>query len=183
MFVDPYLANVTIFAGNFAPRSWAFCNGQLLSIAENTALFALIGTTYGGDGQTTFALPDLRGRMAIHIGQGSGLSNIILGQQAGTESVTMLSTQLPIHTHPFVSLTGAPAASATAGTLSDPTNNVPAVLSGINIYNTSGTGKMAPTVNTPNTPITGGSQPITLGPPTLGMNYIIAIEGIFPSRN
>jgi microcystin-dependent protein len=183
MFTTPYLANVTIFAGNFAPRGWAFCNGQLLDIAQNDALFALIGTIYGGDGINTFALPDLQSRMAIHTGQGVGLSNHWLGEQGGAESVTMLSTQMPSHTHQFVSLTGAPGASGNAGIPGDPTNNVPALLSGINAYNTSGTGKMAPTTNTPNTPIAGGSQPISLGPPTLAMNYIIALEGIFPSRN
>ena len=183
MFTEPYLANVTIFAGNFAPRSWAFCNGQLLSIADHSALFALIGTIYGGDGQTTFALPDLRGRMAVHAGQGPGLSNIVLGQTGGNETITILSSQIPVHTHGLVNLTGAPAASATAGTASDPTNHVPAAISGLNSYNTSGTGKMAPTTNTPNTVVTGGSQPLPLGPPRLAMNYIIALEGIFPSRN
>ncbi len=100
MFTEPYLANVTIFAGNFAPRGWAFCRGQLLSIAENSALFALIGTTYGGDGQVTFALPNLQSRVAIHAGQGPGLSTYIIGQMSGTESVTPTSNQLggiPIH--------------------------------------------------------------------------------------
>ena len=92
MFVDPYLATVTIFAGNFAPRGWQFCNGQLLAISQNDALFALIGTTYGGDGQTTFALPDLRSRFAIHAGQGAGLQNYQVGQMGGQENVTMLAT-------------------------------------------------------------------------------------------
>lgn len=183
MFVEPYLANVTIFAGNFAPRGWAFCNGQLLAISQNDALFALIGTTYGGDGITTFALPDMRSRIAIHTGQGSGMSNHLLGEKAGAETLTMLATQMPQHTHPFVNLTGAPAVSASAGSASNPTNNFPAQLSGINTYNTSGTGKMAPSNNTTSTPIAGSSQSLTLGPPTLCMNYIIALEGIFPSRN
>jgi microcystin-dependent protein len=151
MFIDPYMANVTIFAGNFAPRSWMLCNGQLLAISQYDALFALLGTTYGGDGQTTFALPDLRSRMAVHNGQGSGLSSIQLGQTGGTESVTMTPATLPGHTHAFVSLTGAPAASTAAGSPADPTNNVPAVTTGINSYNTSGTGKLAPTTNAPNT--------------------------------
>jgi microcystin-dependent protein len=183
MFVNPYLATVTIFAGNFAPLGWMFCNGQLLSISANTALFSLIGTTYGGDGQTTFGLPDLRSRIAIHTGQGAGLANYTLGEVGGHESVTMLSTQLPIHSHPFVSLTGAPGASSSAGSPGDPTSNVPAVISGINSYNTSGTGRMAPTTSTPNTVSSGGNQPFSNLPPTLAMNYIIAVEGIFPSRN
>src|SRR3954469_16478812 len=103
MFTDPYIAQLTIFAGNFAPRAWASCNGQLMSISQNTALFSLIGTIYGGNGQTTFGLPDLRGRAAIHFGQGPGLTNIDIGEVGGTESVTLLTQHLPIHNHPFVS--------------------------------------------------------------------------------
>src|ERR1044072_1975604 len=105
MFVEPYLGNVTVFAGNFAPRAWMFCQGQLLAIAENDALFALIGTTYGGDGQVTFGLPDFRSRVAIHQGQGPGLSNYILGQASGTESVTLTTAQCPGHNHQFISIT------------------------------------------------------------------------------
>src|SRR4051812_19628298 len=96
---EPFLAEIMIFAGNFAPRGWAFCNGQILSIAQNTALFSLLGTTYGGNGQTTFALPDLRGRVPIGVGQGPGLSSISLGEVGGTENVTLLTTQMPMHDH------------------------------------------------------------------------------------
>lgn len=97
--MEGYIAQIILFAGTFAPRGWAFCQGQILSISQNTALFSLLGTTYGGNGQTTFALPDLRGRAPIGTGQGPGLSSISLGQMAGTENVTLLITQLPAHTH------------------------------------------------------------------------------------
>src|SRR5512132_2194680 len=96
---DPFIAEIRLFAGNFAPRGWATCDGQLLSIAQNTALFSLLGTTYGGNGQTNFALPDLRGRAAIHQGQGPGLSQYVLGEVGGLENVTLITTQIPAHTH------------------------------------------------------------------------------------
>ena len=183
MFVNPYLANVTIFAGNFAPLGWMLCQGQLLPISQYDALFALIGTTYGGDGQTTFALPDLRSRVAIHAGQGPGLANYVIGQLGGQENVTMVQSQLPAHSHTFTSLTGGPGASNVAATPDDPTNNVAAVITGINCYNTSGTAKMASSTNTPNTVAAGSSQPFSNLPPFLVMNYIICVEGIFPSQN
>ena len=97
--VEPYIAEIVLFGGNFAPRGWAFCDGSLLSIAQNTALFSLLGTTYGGNGQTTFALPDLRGRVAIHAGQGPGLTPRDLGESFGTEQVTLTVAQLPAHSH------------------------------------------------------------------------------------
>src|ERR1044072_7497714 len=128
MFVDPYLATVTIFAGNFAPRGWMFCQGQLLAISQYDALFALIGTTYGGDGQTTFALPDTRSRIANHMGQGPGLSQYTLGQMSGGESVTLLSINMAAHNHTLVSLTGTPKASTdtTSGVTVPTTSTVPA---------------------------------------------------------
>src|SRR3954468_23228168 len=96
---EPFLGEIRMFGGNFAPRGWAFCNGQILSIAQNTALFSLLGTTYGGNGQTTFGLPDLRGRVAVSAGQGPGLSNYSLGELAGSESVTLTSANMPAHNH------------------------------------------------------------------------------------
>src|SRR5688572_15936308 len=96
---EPFLAQIMMFGGNFAPRGWALCNGQILSIAQNTALFSILGTTYGGNGQTTFALPDLRGRVPIHPGQGPGLSSYSLGQSAGTETVTLTINEMPTHLH------------------------------------------------------------------------------------
>lgn len=184
MFTEPYLANVTIFAGNFAPRGWAFCRGQLLSISENSALFALIGTTYGGDGQVTFALPNLQSRVAIHAGQAPGLSMYIIGQMAGTESVIPTANQLGSHTHPFVSATGKPTANSSAGTVADPTNAVPAVLAATNLFNTASSGSVMGTATcTATTAPAGQGGPLDIVSPYLAMNYIIAVEGIFPTRN
>jgi microcystin-dependent protein len=180
---DPYLGTVTIFAGNFAPRAWMFCQGQLMSIAENTALFSLLGTTYGGDGQTTFALPDLRGRTAIHQGQGVGLSSYNLGESAGTESTTMTSAQMPGHNHMLISATGSPQVVNATGDLADPTAARPAN-GGVNIYSTSADGSgMGPSVDIAPSAIAGSSQPFSLISPILAMNYVIAVEGIYPSRN
>lgn len=181
MFVDPYLATITNFGGNFAPRSWMFCQGQLLSIAEYSALFALIGTTYGGDGQTTFGLPDLRGRVAIHMGQGPGLSMYVLGEISGTESVTLNSAQLPGHNHGFVSITGAQPGS-TAGGANSSSGTVPG--GGYSIYTGGDDGNPlgASQVNTITIP-QGSNSPVSIIQPYQSMNYIIAVEGIFPSRN
>ncbi|MDQ3278661.1 MAG: tail fiber protein [Bacteroidota bacterium] len=178
--MEGYIAQIILFAGNFAPRGWAFCQGQLLSIAQNTALFALLGTTYGGNGQTTFALPDLRGRVPVGPGQGPGLSIINLGQVGGTETTTLLTTNMPAHNH-TVSVT--PRAVSDAGDTSDPTNAYPANSGALDReYKASGT-----FVNmgaaTATSGIAGGSQPFSIRNPYLGMNYIICMEGIFPSRN
>src|SRR6478736_5724856 len=96
---DPFVGEIRLFAGTFAPKGWAFCNGQLMSISQNTALFSLLGTTYGGDGKTTFALPDLQGRLPMHFGQGPGLSNRDLGEKAGSETVALTTSQMPLHGH------------------------------------------------------------------------------------
>ena len=182
MFVDPYIATVTNFAGNFAPMNWMFCQGQLLSIAEYTALFALIGTTYGGDGQVTFALPDLRSRVAIHQGQGPGLSNYFIGQMAGTENVTLLSPQMPSHNHSVITFTGAFNASiATTGLVGTPNNAIPAA--GASVYSNVPDGEALGTMHCNSiTTIVGGNAPLSIVQPYLAMNYIIAVEGIFPSR-
>ncbi len=185
MFINPYYAQVTIFAGNFAPRNWASCNGQLLAISQNTALFSLLGTTYGGNGQTTFGLPDLRGRMAIHVGQGNGLPLVSLGEMSGAESTTLLQTQMPAHTHVFQNASGAQAATTAPGTTDIPTNNYPAPVNGSgNAYSTSpSAAEMAPSVTNTVTGISGGSQPFDIRSPYLAMNYIICLFGIFPARN
>jgi microcystin-dependent protein len=174
----PILGCIFMFAGNFAPRGYAFCAGQLLPISQNTALFSLLGTTYGGNGQTTFALPDLRGRSPIGSGQGPGLSNISLGEQAGTENVTLLSTNMPIHNHALQ----ASNASATGGT---PSGNSLGDTGG-----TQGGGSNTYVTAAPNVQLNpqsigaaGGSQPFASRNPYLGINYIIATQGIFPSRN
>lgn len=183
MYTNPYLATVAIFAGNFAPLGWAFCDGSLQSIANNTALFSLIGTIYGGDGQTTFALPDLRSRTAICAGQGPGLSNYTIGQAAGSESFTMNSGTMPIHNHGFISLVGGQTCTSVAGGVPSPTNAVPA--GGLNIYNPAGADiAMGVSLSTAASPASGGGpQPATLISPYLAMNYIICTEGIYPSRS
>lgn len=182
MFDQPYLGNVTVFAGNFAPVGWMFCNGQLLAISEYDALFALIGTTYGGDGQSTFALPNFQSRVAVHAGTLSG-NTYVLGEAAGTETVTITINQMPAHSHPFVSATGNIPASSSTVNLATPVNNVPAV-SPVNLYNPSGDGLgMAPGLANGNTGPGGGSQPFSILSPYLAMNYIIAVYGIFPTQN
>lgn len=155
---------------NFSPRYWAFCNGQLLSIAQNSALFALLGTNFGGNGTTTFALPDFRSRVPIHPGTGPGLSPYVLGQQGGLENVTLLTTQIPAHTHTLRANTG-----GSNDTL--PNNNS---LSEGSIYTTN-----APNANMNPTSIlpTGGSLPHTNIQPYLAINFIIALQGIFPTRS
>src|SRR5688572_22334325 len=176
------IGEIRLFAGNFAPRSWAFCQGQLLSIAQNTALFSILGTTYGGNGQTTFALPDFRGRTPVHPGQGPGLSSISLGEVSGVENQTLLITQIPAHTH---SVAGSLAMGAKngAGDSISPTGNYPASVSGSNLYSTTQDAQMAALNGTLTVGNTGGSQPFSIRPPYLGMNFIICMEGIFPSRN
>lgn len=178
--MDPLLGTIIMFAGNFAPRGWALCQGQMLSIAQNTALFSILGTTYGGNGQTTFALPDLRGRVPMGAGQGPGLGNYELGEVTGTENVTLLSTQMPQHNHSVMVSTGN--ANSPQGS-----NNYLAVANGdfqgdnvtVNTYN----GTPNATLGGSSIGIAGGNQPHENLQPSLGMNYIIAIEGIFPSRN
>jgi microcystin-dependent protein len=168
---EPFLGEIRIFPYNFAPRGWAFCQGQILSIAQNTALFSLLGTTYGGNGQTTFALPDLRGRVAVSSGQGPGLSSYSLGEETGVESVTLISTEMPAHNH----LVNAANSDATD---SAPVGNVPAVIPSGG-YTATPTGQMLAGMVSPS----GGNQPHTNIQPVLVLNFCIALQGIFPSRN
>jgi microcystin-dependent protein len=176
------IGEIRMFAGTFSPRTWAFCNAQLLPIAQNTALFSILGTTYGGNGQTTFGLPDFRGRTAVGTGQGPGLSNIVLGQVAGTENVTLTTGNMPAHNHP---LTGAvtPQAINDAEGLTDSPGN--ARLGGATAYTTAASPlvNMLPAVSTLAVGTNGSSQPFSILPPYLGMNYIICMFGIFPSRD
>ncbi|MDQ5929487.1 MAG: hypothetical protein QG594_1266 [Bacteroidota bacterium] len=181
---QPYVGEVRLFAGNFAPNGWFFCDGQLLPISEYDTLFMLIGTTYGGDGQTTFALPDLRGRVPIGMGQGPGLSNRILGEKAGQETITLTTANMPQHNHEgriVVSNTNATTqtpttttAIANSGTLSGRTYS-----SNLS-YNTGGNNTTLQTVVTQST---GTSVPVKITKPSLGINYIISAFGIFPSPN
>jgi microcystin-dependent protein len=172
--MDPYIAEIKMFGGNFNPRFYALCQGQLMSIANYTALFALIGTTYGGDGITTFALPDFRGRRPIGTGQGAGLSNYYLGQIGGSESATLLSINMPEHLH-TITLN----CSSNGATTNSPAGNFHAVTEENPAYNSSAGSAMSPST----TGVSGGNVPVSLISPYLGINFIIAVEGIFPSRN
>lgn len=162
---QPYIGEIRMFAGNFAPAGWMFCEGQLLPISENDALFTLIGTTYGGDGQETFALPDLRGRVPVHHGNG-----FIQAEMAGVEQVTLTTQQIPAHTH---SLLG----SGSTGSSSVPTGSLLAKSTSKSIYKTSGT--MA-NLNTMAIVPVGGSQPHTNFQPYLCINFIISLFGLYP---
>lgn len=173
---EPFLGEIKMFGGNFAPRGYAFCNGQLLAIAQNTALFSILGTTYGGNGQTTFGLPDLRGRAPLHQGQGPGLSNYTLGEMAGDPTVTLISNEMPAHTH-------TPGCQTGAGNVGSPIGAVWA----------QGVGRSPPPLyssTAPNTSmsanaigLTGGNQPHNNAQPSLAVTFIIATQGIFPARN
>ena len=182
MASTPYISEIQIFAFDFAPRGWAFCNGQLLAINTNQALFSLLGTTYGGNGVNTFALPDLRGRVPLGWGNGAGLTLNNLGAMGGAENVTLLPTQIPPHTH-SITTTAAQSCQSVGGNQNTPAASFPATHETENIYSTTSNANMgAPTVNT-TIGIAGGSQPHSNLPPYLTMNFCIAIQGIFPSRN
>lgn len=170
--MEPILGSLLLFAGNFAPRGWAFCNGQIMSIAQNTALFSLLGTTYGGDGQTTFALPDLRGRVPIHWGQGPGLTPIQLGQSGGAESVTLTISNMPAHNHSLSGSAGNGAPIPTGHVLGSPDAN---------IYDAKNPPTLA--LNAASIGTVGGSQPFSIAQPYLALSWIIALQGIYPSRD
>lgn len=171
---QPFVGEIKLFCGNFQIQGHAFCTGQLLPIAQYDALFALIGTTYGGDGQTTFGLPDLRSRIPIGQGNGAGLSPRTIGEQSGTENVTLLTQNLPAHSHAF-NCNGAPANSA------NPAGNFPAAQTLLTQYTAAATAGSTMKANAIG--ITGGNQPHPNLQPYLTINYLIALEGIFPSRN
>jgi microcystin-dependent protein len=203
---EPFIGEIRMVGFNFAPRGWAFCQGQLVSIAQNTALFSLLGTLYGGNGQTTFGLPDLRGRSPVGMGQGPGLSTITQGEVGGTENVTLLSSQMPAHNHlvqpatATVAVSGPVAVpvSTTSANVGSPANAVPAAPSSggrpFAIYNSaqSGSDTLAPfdvslsgSANIPGneTGVAGSSMPAEIRNPYIGINFVIAMEGIFPSRS
>lgn len=179
--MEEYLAIIKIFGGNFAPRGWAMCQGQIISIAQNTALFSLLGTTYGGNGQTTFALPDLRSRAPIGFGQGPGLSYYNLGQVSGTENVSILLNNMPAHNHLIngtvqlpINDSNADADSPIGAYLGAPTTA---------IYSSTTNGVAANLYSNLTTGVVGGNVPVSILQPTLAVNYIICTQGIFPSRN
>jgi microcystin-dependent protein len=168
---EPYLGGIYMFGGNFAPQGYALCNGQLLSIAQNTALFSLIGTFYGGNGTSNFALPNLQGASPLSFGQGPGLSQRDIGEAGGAANVTLLSSQLPLHTHTAQGV-------ATAGAQQAPTGSAWAEIRGL---------PHAPTPDGAMDPraiaLAGGNQPHNNMPPYLVINFIIALVGIFPTRS
>jgi microcystin-dependent protein len=167
---QPYVGEIRMFGGNFAPVGWMFCEGQLLPISENETLFQLIGTTYGGDGESTFALPDLRGRIPVHMGSNAG-SSFTLAETGGAEDITLTVSQIPAHSHPFMG-------SSVPGTSSAPKDNVPATTTTGFLYINENPGQsMAATA----TLLTGGSQPHTNFQPYLCVNFIISLFGLFPS--
>ncbi len=163
---QPYVGEIRMFAGNFAPAGWMFCEGQLLPISENETLFQLIGTTYGGDGQSTFALPDLRGRIPLHFGNG-----FTLAETGGVEEITLTVSQIPAHSHPLL-------ASSSPGTASTPVLNLPAEAPTINVYIQDVTNS---NMNPAAVSSVGGSQPHTNFQPYLCVDFIISLFGIFPS--
>jgi microcystin-dependent protein len=178
------LAEVRMFAGNFSPRGWQFCNGQLLAIAQWTAVFALVGTTYGGDGQVTFAMPDFRGRVAVGTGNGAGVTSVQLGEMSGFNTTTLLSINLPAHNHQVAGNLTMPVFNDEGGAV-NPGGNFFAASSvpGTKMYNATTDDSSGPiTINLP-TSIAGSSAPVSVLQPYLGMNYIICVEGIFPSRD
>ncbi|HEX2764459.1 MAG TPA: tail fiber protein [Allosphingosinicella sp.] len=169
---QPYVGEIRIFAGNFAPSGWMFCEGQLLPISENETLFQLIGTTYGGDGQSTFALPDCRGRVLLHQGTGGG-QTYTLAQTGGVESVTLTTQQIPVHSHAFLATTD-------QGTQANAQNANLASLSQVSVYRPNATPVGNAMSNQAITP-TGGSQPHDNMHPYLCLDYIISLFGLFPS--
>ncbi len=173
---DPYVGEIKMFAGNFAPRSYALCNGQLLPISQNTALFSILGTTYGGDGRTTFGLPDLQNRAPLHRGQGAGLTERSLGVRAGESAVTLISSEMPLHNHQMQCNTA-------AGNTTNPSGATFGVVNGRGrpaLYASQGTVvPMAPQALAP----TGGNQPHNNLQPYLCVTFIIALQGVFPPRD
>jgi microcystin-dependent protein len=165
---QPYVGEIRMFAGNFAPVGWMFCEGQLLPISENETLFQLIGTTYGGDGESTFALPDLRSRLPIHQGNG-----FILAETGGAEEITLTTQQIPIHNHAYLT-------SLNPGTGNTPVGNVIAEQSAINLFLIDAANK---NMNAGSVSPVGGSQPHTNLQPYLCINFIISLFGIFPSQS
>ena len=165
--MEGYIGEIRLFGGNFAPRSWAFCDGQLLPISQNTALFSILGTMYGGDGRTTFALPDLRGRAPLGVGHGPGLQDVRQGEKGGSETVTLTAAQLPSHNHQLK-------VAGEEGNKKQPSEGFLAVGS----YHSTAD-DTAPSDAITNT---GANQPVSVVQPFLGLRYIICLQGIFPSR-
>ena len=168
---EPFIGEVRWFAGNFAPRGWSFCDGQLLAITTNEALFSLLGTSYGGDGRTTFGLPDMRGRGMVHAGSGPGLTNRRLGQKGGSETVTLTENELPVHTHTL-------SADSSGGDSVMPDGRVISKVGRLRVFNNAPDSDMGSTAITS----TGAGQAHNNVQPSIALNCIIALQGIYPSR-
>ncbi len=171
---EPFIGEIRMFAGNFAPRGWAFCDGQLLAVAQNDALFSLFGTIYGGDGRTTFGLPDLRGRVPVHMGQGPGLTDRRIGARGGAETVTVNGNQLPQHSH---ALRG----STSLGSDTSPAGNVPATGAGANLYKAGAAAEV--TMDAEAITAAGAGQSHANVMPFQCVHFIVSLVGIYPSRN
>ena len=169
---EPFVAEIRIFPFTFAPRGWAFCKGQLMPISQNTALFSLLGTYYGGDGKSTFALPNLQGSAAMHPGQGPGLSDHFLGETGGSETVTLLESEIPAHSHSLNAINQ-------SGLLDVPANNA---LARNSFYNNAGGQTLVP-MSVQAIPVAGGSVPHNNMQPYLTLNFNIALQGVFPPRS
>lgn len=178
--MDPFVGEIRLMAINFPPKGWALCQGQLLAIRQNTALFSLLGTQYGGDGVNTFGLPDLQGRAALGVGQGPGLSNYSQGEQTGTESVTLQLPEMPLHVHP---ITGTVAVSSNSGTATVPANGYLAAAASPQYSENAGGGQpMADDLVSGQTTTIGNNLPHENRMPFLVLNYCIALQGVFPQR-
>lgn len=171
---EPFVGEIRMFAGNFAPRGWAFCDGQLLAVSQNDALFSLLGTIYGGDGRTTFGLPELRGRIPIHAGSGPGLSSRQLGAKGGAEKVSLTVNQLPSHTHQMK-------ASSDSGSAASPNNSTVGRTANFDLFRANGTPGVNMSTNA--IPNVGGGQSHTNLQPFLCIHFVIALLGIYPSRH
>lgn len=189
--MEPFLGQVQIFGFSFPPRGWATCAGQIMSIAQNSALFSLLGTVYGGNGQTTYALPNLCSRAPVGVGSNSlGLQQIILGEMSGAQTHTLISTEMPVHNHVVGVSVNVNASTNTDGTTTPAAGSYFASLTGVTkggLYSSSAGTTVALANNLATATATcgtaGGSQPFSIQNPYLGMNYCIALEGVFPSRN
>lgn len=172
--MEPFLGMIALFGFNFAPNGWAYCNGQLLSIQQNSALFSLLGTTYGGDGISSFGLPNLQGRVPVHFGQGAGLSSYQPGQTGGVENATLVAANIPAHNHPLNAVSD-------SGNTASPEGSFLANTGALDQeYSTGGTGAV---MNANVVGITGGNQPFSVLQPYLVVNYCISLQGIYPSRS
>lgn len=193
--MEGYIGEIRMFAGNFAPRTWAYCDGRTIAIASNTALFSILSTVYGGNGTTTFCLPDLKGRTAVGAGTGTGLSPYVLGQKGGVETATMSALQMPAHTHIIggtivTQPVAIPALNDSATTAEPSPTNFPAISEGASIYATTptqgaymGAISVTQSVTASSVGAVGGGQPFSIQPPLTVTNYIICMYGIYPARD